>query len=448
MDDLIDRIARTVLYEGFVLYPYRPSVKNQQRWTFGGLYPKSYCEAQNGADACSMQTQCLVQGNADTTIRATIRFLHLVERRIGRLDLPLSVWPQTGEPAYQVVDSMQVGTQRYEPWEEAVEQTIALDETTLGGLAKQTRRQAIYFSSSRKVEPVPDQEGTFVGMIIRERHPLEASLCWQADLLSDDLYRVTLQVQNQSHLEESHQDDRNQAVLRSLVSTHGVLSLGGGGFVSLLDPPDELQAVAAECQNIGAWPVLVGEAPDRRTILAAPIILYDYPQIAPESQGDLYDATEIDEILTLRIMTLTADEKEAMAALDDKTRRLLERTESLQPAQLSAMHGGMRDSTRASDHGPIMPWNPFDERPGPESVLVAGVALRPGDQVRLRPRGRTDIFDTALAGMTARIESIEQDFEDRIHLAVVVNDDPGSDLGLKRLPAHRFFFSPEEVEPI
>jgi hydrogenase maturation protease len=88
------------------------------------------------------------------------------------------------------------------------------------------------------------------------------------------------------------------------------------------------------------------------------------------------------------------------------------------------------------------------ERPGPDSVSVPGSELRPGSRVRLRPRPGGDVFDLALAGRTAVIEAIEQDTDDQITLAVVVEDDPGRDLGLARQPGHRFFFSPSEVEPL
>ena len=91
-----------------------------------------------------------------------------------------------------------------------------------------------------------------------------------------------------------------------------------GEFVSLLDPPGASAHLAAGCRNIGTWPVLVGCRGRGGHVLSSPIILYDYPEIAAESPGDLFDSTEIDEILTLRIMTLTDDEKRSMAALDDR----------------------------------------------------------------------------------------------------------------------------------
>jgi hydrogenase maturation protease len=88
------------------------------------------------------------------------------------------------------------------------------------------------------------------------------------------------------------------------------------------------------------------------------------------------------------------------------------------------------------------------ERPGPDSVKVAGSELRPGSRVRLAPRKGGDVFDAVLAGRSAVVEGIEQDLEGNVTLAVVVEDDPGRDLGLARQPGHRFFFSPSEVQPL
>ena len=195
-------------------------------------------------------------------------------------------------------------------------------------------------------------------------------------------------------------------------------------------------------------------------MLSSPIILYDYPQIAPESPGDLFDATEIDEILTLRILTLTEDEKRAMSDVDDRARALLERTESLAREQLMGLHGTIRGLRPISDtsHGrpdadpdrgrPMDLQNPWEESPPIERIRVAGVEYRLGDRVRIWPLGDADIFDMALKGKTATISAIEQDYEDRVHLAVTVDDDPGQDLGLEGKPGHRFFFRPEEVEPL
>ena len=93
-------------------------------------------------------------------------------------------------------------------------------------------------------------------------------------------------------------------------------------------------------------------------------------------------------------------------------------------------------------------WGLLEDKPALERVTVDGVDFAIGDRVRLRPRSGGDIFDVALAGKIAIIESIEQDYEGKVHLAIVIEDDPGRDLGMLRQPGHRFFFTPEEVEAV
>jgi hypothetical protein len=94
-------------------------------------------------------------------------------------------------------------------------------------------------------------------------------------------------------------------------------------------------------------------------------------------------------------------------------------------------------------------WNPLEpETAALDRVTAFGVELRVGDRVRLWPSSSADIMDMALKGKVAILEAIERDFEDRVHLAVVLEDDPGRDLGMLRQPGHRFFFSTQEVEPL
>lgn len=138
--------------------------------------------------------------------------------------------------------------------------------------------------------------------------------------------------------------------MHSLASCHSILTVGGGQFVSLLDPPAELAEAARECRNVGVYPVLVGAENERNAILASPVILYDYPAIAPESAGNLFDGTEIDEILTLRIMALTDEEKRELRQSDDRARRMLERIEA-NPEQLMKLHGAVRAISPARGDG-------------------------------------------------------------------------------------------------
>jgi len=264
----------------------------------------------------------------------------------------------------------------------------------------------------------------------------------------EGVFKITVRATNRAPMTDAHLAPRDDALMRALVSTHAVLHVRGGEFVSLTDPPASLKDAAEACANVGVWPVLVGEKSETDTMLASPIILYDYPQIAPESPGDLFDGTEIDEILTLRVMTLTDEEKRNVAAVDHRAGDMLKRTESLAREQLMNLHGTMR-GLRDLPPGDIFPaWDLLENRPKLPSLSAGGIELHPGDKVRLRPRGGADAFDMLLAGKTATIAAIEQDYEDRIHLAVTVEDDPGADLGLSGKPGHRFFFRPDEVEPL
>ena len=179
---------------------------------------------------------------------------------------------------------------------------------------------------------------------------IEGSIELSAKRKADALYQLTIRIENQTPLSESGRgQNRDAALLRSLASTHTILNVKYGDFISLADPPSTLASLANQCRNQGCWPVLVGSPGDSDTLLASPIILYDYPQIAPESPGDLFDGTEIDEILSLRILTLTDEEKRQAAATDDRVRRMLARTESLARDQLANLHGAIRGMTKSEE---------------------------------------------------------------------------------------------------
>lgn len=339
---LVDQIARTVLYEGYLLYPYRPSVKNRQRWTFGGLFPHAYSRAQGGSDPWTMQTECLVRGGQRTTLMVTVRFLQIVARLVGELAQPLTEWPEDGEIPFRVVEMLQVGETRFHTWQEAVERTVEPGDSDLGTLAAGPRRSAFAFASHRDLEPLRSPDGAITGVLVREQRRIAGTLELAAEAAGEGLFRVAVSIRNETPFADAGSAGRDEAVLRSLVSTHSILGVRDGAFVSLMDPPEPCRAAAAECRNVGTWPVLVGTEGDTDTMFSAPIILYDYPQIAPESPGDLFDATEIDEILTLRILTLTEEEKRTMVAVDSHARALLERTERLAREQLAGLHGTVR----------------------------------------------------------------------------------------------------------
>jgi hypothetical protein len=310
---LVDRIVHAVLYEGYLLYPYRPSVKNRQRWTFGGLYPQAYVDAQKGggSDSSLLQTECLVRSaSGGARVDVTIRFLHLMNRTSG--------------------------VEMESTWQEAIEREVSLEALALDELLAQRAQRRFGYSRQRQVEPT----------VVREQQAVEGSIAVSATATGvADLYRLTVRVTNETPFADAAAvPSRDDALMRSLVSTHTILiARGGAAFVSMTDPPGDCGAAAEACRNIGAWPILVGEHGETDTVLASPIILYDYPQLAPESPGDLFDATEIDEILTLRVLTLTDDEKRQMIATDPRASALLQRTESLTQEQLMSLHGTLRE---------------------------------------------------------------------------------------------------------
>jgi hypothetical protein len=337
----LEKIANAVLYEGLLLYPYRPSaVKNQQRWRFGTLGPPG------GSEPNEMQTECLIETSGEAEIDLKIRFLQDdIERELNFSQVSSRAAPQT-----------------------------------------------IPFSFP----------------------PLEGHIEIDAAQVGPQLMRFRVRILNLGS-----ETKRGS----SMLSTHTLLAVQNGEFISLLDPPERYRAAAAVCRNVGTWPVLAGSEGDRHMIISSPIILYDYPQIAPESHGDFFDCTEIDEMLTLRVLTLTDEEKREVRAGTERGRQILECTETLPPEQVAKLHGAIRGLRNVSKLG-----------------------FRAGDRVRLRPRQKTDVFDIALEGKMAVIESVECDLENRVHLAVTVDDDPGRDLGVAHQIGHRFFFSPEDVE--
>jgi hypothetical protein len=338
----VEKIAEAVLYEGYMLYPYRPSsVKNQQRWNFGVLCPTSYSAQQQGTERDTMQTEVLVRGNAGTRLTVEVRFLQIIRRSVGKLRVPVaSLLPGT-EPPFDYVDRLEVGSRVYQAWQEAVEREIVCDPIALS-LPLAPASIPFSFSARREVEPLRGEAGDVVGIIVREWEYLSGAIEISETHLCDDLFKIRVLIRNDSHFAATSETLREGAVLFSLVSTHTILGVEDGAFLSLLEPPSEYETLVAECKNIGTWPVLVGEDDLQQAVLSSPIILYDYPQIAPESAGSLFDGTEIDEILSLRIMTLTDEEKREIRQSDDRAREVLDRTENLPEEQFMKLHGVLR----------------------------------------------------------------------------------------------------------
>ena len=337
MSSRAEEVARAVLYEGYILYPYRPSsVKNQQRWNFGVIYPPCSPEGES-----AIETQCLValpSSDARPEVDIEVRFLHLVERSVACRD--------EGAESFHSVPKAECDGRLYQTWQEAVERQVRLERFLLD----EAVAQPFSFPAQQSTEAVRDSAGCVRVRIIREQQALEAVVKASAEPVAPNHVRLSVRISNLTE-RPADASRRDSLLLGSLVSVHTILTVRGAEFVSLIDPPPESKDAAESCRNLGTFPVLAGGEGQRNVMLSSPIILYDYPQVSPESAGDLCDATEIDEILSLRILTLTEEEKREMRQSDPRASSILERTESLPEEQWMKLHGvlrGLRPTTEIS----------------------------------------------------------------------------------------------------
>ncbi len=333
----VKRIADAVLYEGYILYPYRASaIKNHKRFSFGSLYPTS----NDCGEPAMIRTQCLVIGEAPM-IEVRTRFLHLVNRDVLKLESPRQELPQDWESGTQLVASMNIDGTLYQTWQEAIEREIVQPKRALPELLAKAQRHPFSFGMETSVEPLTS-DGDCVGAIRRSHSSVVGEIETCCEQIDDQVFKLTVGLRNDSDSPSDSSSFNDGRLDQVLASTHMILSVESGQFVSSIDPPNELAAAVAACENIGVWPVLAGDADAHDCMFASPIILYDYPQIAPESSGDFFDGTEIDEMLALRVLTMTDQEKAEMRSVDERARQILERTESISSAQMMKLHGSSK----------------------------------------------------------------------------------------------------------
>ena len=423
-------VADAVMYEGYILYPYRASApKNRSRWQFGVVMAPGYT-AVDPSERDFAQTECVLEHGAQTTVAVAIRFLQ-VQRR----------------------------TSDGSSWDEAVEHelSIRVDVARVpdGGHVTEV-----------EIPGGEEREGD----VVRRRENLTASVLVQATPLPGPwgAARLRVRVDNRTASATAPRT-REDALPTALVAAHMIIGLHGGAFISMTDPPEWASAEVQACENVGCWPVLAGADGGRQVMLSTPIILYDHPELAPESPGDLYDGTEIDEILSLRTLALSDAEKQEARATDPRAAALIDRVEALGPDDFNRMHGTIRSPRVVSGppgvgHGqgpgarpgepagyePAVPWwDPAADAsvsPDTDAITVAGRRIARGSLVTLRPGvRRSDAQDMFLDGRAARVEAVLLDVDDTAYLAVSLTDDPDQDL---RVAHGRFlYFSPDEVEP-
>ena len=416
--DSVRKIADAVLYEGYILYPYRASAaKNQSRWQFGVVMAPGYAAA-DPSETSFTRAECVLEHTGQPAVRVLLRFLQ-VQRRTGNGDR----------------------------WDEAVEREVEVsaDAAALFGDGI-TQEFAVAGGEEHEDE------------VVRRREPLAGAVTIRAAEVPGPWRALTLQVRVENRTDPGSVPRRREDALpAALVAAHTIITVDGGKFLSMTDPPEWARPAVAGCRNEGGWPVLAD--PGDRVVLSSPIILYDHPELADESPGELYDGTEIDEILTLRTLALSDQEKAEARATDPRAAALLDRVESMDAQTMARLHGTVRSFGRSPRAAagqeeppgePSVPWWDPDAdasvSPDTDTVTIGGQQVARGSLVRLRPGARrADAQDMFLAGRLAEVQAVLHDVDDNPYLAVSLAGQPDEDIQI----AHgRFlYFMTDEVEP-
>ncbi|GCE00774.1 hypothetical protein [Embleya hyalina] len=447
------QIADAVLFEGYVLYPYRASAaKNRMRWQFGVLVPPAW--GPGSGEHHDQRTECLIEPRAGANLSIELRFLHAQRRTVEQVG---------ADGEFATVDALELPDRVLVPWDEGVEERV---ELVLPVAASAGDGLVLPFDRAEHEETeAVELDGRVCGRLVRRRARVDGEIRVRTTELPGPYrtFRLTVEVANTSGWTPDAGADRDAALPYALVSAHVLLGLDAGSFLSMTDPPEWARGAVAACTNLRTWPVLAAERDD--VVLSSPIILEDHPQVAPESPGALYDATEIDEILALRTSALTEREKREARGTDARAGAAVDLVDSLAPEVWDRLHGtvrALRESTGSA--GPTTPtepgtwdpggsgadrpwWDPASDAgfdPATDRVSVDGRSIGAGSRVRLRPGSRrTDAQDLFLHGRDALVEAVLHDVDGVVHLAVTVDGDPGADI--RRAQGRFLYFQPDEL---
>jgi len=454
------RVADAILYEGYLLYPYHQAAqKNQIRFQFGVLMPHGYA-AVDPNEAGSCQTECLLECPDDAEVRVLVRFLHLQRRTVETA-------------AGEARDYLAVDGTEYTAFDEAAEHEQHV-VATMAELLSGDKRTDFHVASGESAQDLTDVAGGLAGRLIRQWTSLDGLISLHAERVAGPYRALRLRVQVENTTTPATElCSRDDGLRHALIAAHSLTRVPGGKFLSMTDPPEWAAAEVAVCQNTGTWPVLAGPAECTDLMLSAPVILYDHPEVAAESAGNLFDATEIDEILTLRTLTLTDAEKRQARATDSRAADLLDRLDDMPPEMLDRMHGAIRylrsapagaaafqaeqepvplatGRPQVADRPSVPWWDPGSDAsvsPETDHIIIDGMRVARGSRVVMQPGSRrADAQDLFLTGREAIVEAVLFDVDSQVHLAVTPADDPAADLN--RNHGRFLYFAPDEVVPL
>jgi len=371
MADGLEALLESLLWEGYALYPYTPgATKNATPTPFGIVYPPAYA-ATLASTFDHLELRCVVRAPADAVLSAEVRFLQAAGER------------HRAQARRVELSGAMAGALAGRP---------ASKEVSVGGLA--------------------------MGLALETRR-----------LPAESEYEVVLRVDNLTLVSSGL--DRAGALARSLISTHPVLRVTGGRFVSALERP---------CASVNTFPVLATDGDD--VMVGAAIVLPDHPRLAPESLGGLFDSTEIEEALLLHVRTLSDGERDAIERQDPAVRQMVARAASATAADIVSLHGRVELRDPVTLEPPSEPPGLTDPRAGDSVLDVGDRTFRRGGKVVIRPGPDADIQARMLDGRRATIERIFTDYDGKAHLGLTIDDDPGQEL-MRETGRYLYFFAPE-----
>jgi hypothetical protein len=431
-------VADAVLYEGYVLYPYRASSrKNQLRWQFGVLTPRAFSQA-DGSERWSTRTECLVVPGSEPRLAVRVRCLQVQHRTVE----------VAGGTGFEPRQEVEIDGQVYVAWDEAIDRVVDLPRLRLVAMDGAGHQEDFHFEGGSETEVIYSSAGVAAARVVRRRQRVAGRVRVTATRPAGDGAPVKVAVTVENRTEWAGPAVRRHEVMgHSLVAVHTMLAVEGGSFVSLLDPPEGFRPMVGDCHHDGSFPVLIG---GDQVMLSSPIILYDQPEVAPESPGDLYDATEIDEILALRVLTLTDQEKSEARGTDPRAAAIIDRCDEMPPEMWDRLHGAVRTVGPAADVAPAVAWwDPTVDAsvdPWSDAIVIAGVEVSKGTAVRLQPSHRADAQDLFLHGLTATVAGVFKDVDGSEHVAVTIDTDPATEELIWQ--GRYLFFHPDEVVPL
>lgn len=413
MHEVAESLAKSLLYEGYALYPYTPAAtKNATPTPFGIAYPTAYANHQPAAfDYVRIEVVALPEDGAE--IEGTALFLQAAgarhqasERRVSVGPLPLAELLEQGSELPFAFDSTPDATTGAEP------------------------------------EGAPDVVSGTVRI--------------SAEAVGPGRFRIALQVQNTTPVPDAEAEgmDRGEALRWALLSCHAMLGISAGSFASPLENEDELGAAVQACENVNAWPVLASPGDD--VVLGAAVLLPDHPQIAPQSNVNFFDNTEIEEALVLHVQALSEEERAAIDEQDPAVREMIERAEGTTQEEMLELHGLMKPSEGITfpewTEPAIEPEPPVRAPPpgpadtaGEDELVVGGKAFKRGGKVVLRPGTDGDPYDRMMDGRMATVERIYLDYDGKAYFGVSIDEDPMREI-LRDTGRYLFFFA-DELDP-